>query len=136
MNHDTSGALGFVGVFGILGILLLLFLGVVALVLYPGFCFFRIARKSNTEPAWLAWIPIANLYLICKLGNMPWWWMLLCFIPFAGPIIALVLLSQVPKCLGVTDASRFLIIIPFVNFFYIGHLAFRTEPGAATAIAA
>ncbi len=38
--------------------------------------FMKIAKKTNTEPVWLAWIPIANLYLISKIAREHWWPML------------------------------------------------------------
>ena len=28
-----------------------------------------IANKTNTPNGWLAWIPIANLYLVCKVAG-------------------------------------------------------------------
>lgn len=106
-------------------------LGAVALLyIYPAICIQRIAVKSSTEPSWLAWVPLASLYLICKLARTSGWWVLLCCIPYVGFIFALILLSRVPKCLGVTDGSRYLMIVPVVNFFYLGYLAFRQEPQA------
>ena len=95
--------------------------------IYPAICFQRIARKSQTEPSWLAWIPLANLYLICRLARTPWWWILLCFIPLVGAFFCLMMLSRVPRVLGVTGLERFFIIVPLVNFVYLGYLAFRQE---------
>ena len=105
----------------------ILFILVVGCWIYPAICFQRIAQKSNTEPSWLVWVPIASLYLLCKLARTSGWWMLLCIISYIGAIFTLILLSRVPKCLGVNDGSRFLIIVPVVNFIYLGYLAFRQE---------
>ena len=102
-------------------------IAVVCFYIYSAICFQRIAIKSNTEPSWHAWVPIANLFLLCKLARSSSWWILLCLIPYLGFIFSLILLSRVPKCLGVTDGSRFLMLVPLVNLVYLGYLAFRPE---------
>lgn len=33
-----------------------------------------IAKKTNTENGWLAWIPIANLILWANIARKPIWW--------------------------------------------------------------
>ena len=80
--------------------------------------------------AWLAWIPIANLYLITQIAEVPWWaifGMLLGFIPIAGTLIILGLTAfwywkisekrDKPGWLGI------LMIIPIANLVAIGILA-------------
>lgn len=55
--------------------------------IYLAFAFMTIAKKTNTEPAWLAWIPIANIYLMSKIAQKKWWpilLFLLSFIPLIG----------------------------------------------------
>jgi hypothetical protein len=37
-----------------------------AIYVYIAYSIMVIANKTNTENSWLAWIPIANLYLLCK----------------------------------------------------------------------
>jgi len=46
---------------------------------YLDSCLQIIAGKTNTENGWLAWIPIANIYLSCKIARKPGWWLLLFF---------------------------------------------------------
>lgn len=51
-----------------------------------------IARKTHFKPAWLAWIPIANLYQRSKIARMHWWPLLLliaAMIPFIGFIASI-----------------------------------------------
>jgi hypothetical protein len=109
-------------------VLIFLVLFCLVLVVWPGLCISRIAEKTGTEPRWIAWVPVASMYLVCKIGGKSGWWVLACFIPYIGSFIALYLLLQLPKALGVQSAAKYLIIIPVVNFFYLGHLAFREEP--------
>ena len=83
-----------------------------------------IARKTKTENAWLAWIPIANLYIMCKIADAPCWWLLLLFIPFINFIIAIVLWIKIAQARDKSALWGILIIVPIVNFIAIGYLAF------------
>ncbi len=84
----------------IFAVILVLLLPVLVVVLisiyvYTSLAYMTIAKKTGTRPAWLAWIPIANLYLVSKMARMHWWPMLLILtmiIPIVG-IFAIVALS-------------------------------------------
>jgi len=65
-------------------ILSLLFYVFTAVMLY------LIATKTNTGLPWLAFIPIANLFLMLKISRKPTWWLLLLFLPVIAPVLALV----------------------------------------------
>ncbi len=52
--------------------------------------FMKIAKKTNTEPAWLAWIPIANIYLLSKIAREHWWPMLSLAVGISAIIIGIV----------------------------------------------
>jgi hypothetical protein len=112
-------------------LVVILILGLVWI--YPALCFWLIARKVGVEYGWMAWIPVLQLYLLCRLSGKSGLWVLLCLIPFVGFIFILVLLWKLPAALGVKSGARFLIIVPFINLIYLGYLAFRTEPRAASA---
>lgn len=101
---------------------------VVMSFIWNAICLRRIAKKSRTEPSWLAWVPIGHLYLIFKLARTSGWYMPFVCVPFFGSLLYLAVLTRVPKCLGIVGAQRFLMIIPIVNDIYIGWLAFRQEP--------
>lgn len=63
-----------------------------AMYVYCALALSAIAKKTNTEPAWLAWIPVANIYLLTKIAKMPWWPMLLMIgfvIPFVNILAAI-----------------------------------------------
>jgi hypothetical protein len=49
---------------------------IIILVLYTfiALAFSTISRKLNYNKPWLAWIPIANLFLIPILADYKWWW--------------------------------------------------------------
>jgi hypothetical protein len=49
----------------------------IGLYIYTSLALMAIAKKTKTEPAWLAWIPIANLVLLSRIAKMHWWPILL-----------------------------------------------------------
>jgi len=69
----------------------------IALYLYSAYCLYHIAKKTNTENEWLAWIPLANIYLMVKIARLPVWWLLVfltAFIPVLN-LLAIVLLGYI-----------------------------------------
>jgi hypothetical protein len=65
---------------------------VFAIILYFVFCYIlsRVFTKAN-KPAWAAYVPIYNGWVIFEIGGKPGWWVLAGFIPFIGGIISFVL---------------------------------------------
>ncbi|MFC1646246.1 hypothetical protein ACFL2Y_03605 [Candidatus Omnitrophota bacterium] len=94
-----------------------------------------IATKAGTENPWLAWIPIANIYLECNIAGKPGWWVLIrllsVFIPFVGPIITIIITIIV--WMGISEARHkpawigIFSIIPPLSLFMWGYLAFSKE---------
>ena len=65
-----------------------------AVYAYVAFCLYTIAKKTNTENPWLAWIPIANIVLailvvwkIAEARNKPGWLGILLIVPIANLVI-------------------------------------------------
>lgn len=109
----------------------LLLVFAVIIYVYCSLCLYLIAKKTNDEPAWLAWIPIASLFLMCKIAKVNYLWLLLVltsFIPIVGTLCVMGLMVYLwykisearnkPGWLGI------LVIIPLVSFVIMGYLAF------------
>ena len=60
--------LSFIFGFGLLFIVVAAIIGVVMYVLYA-FPLFQMAQNAGMENAWLAWIPIAQIYVLCHLAH-------------------------------------------------------------------
>ena len=92
----------------------------------------KIAQKTQTENSWLAWIPIANIFLMVFIAKKEWWWALLIIligiIPFIGGIISLGLAVYIwwliVERLGKPGPLSLLILIPVVNLGFMLYLAF------------
>jgi hypothetical protein len=65
--------------------LLLITLGLIYFI-YTAICLFKIAKKTNTSNAWLAWIPFLDFLLLIRIAKKPIWWI----IPLLAPIIHIV----------------------------------------------
>ena len=79
---EIAAAMALIATFFVLFLILAL-----AVYLYTAFAWMAIAKKTRTKPAWLAFIPIANLYLLSKIARMHWWPILLLigmFIPYVN----------------------------------------------------
>ena len=87
-------------------------------------CVQMIARKTNTPNGWLAWIPIANVYLLCKLAGRSGWWTLAVFVPILNIVMMIVWWWSVAEKRNKPGWLGILMIIPVVNFIVLGILAF------------
>ncbi len=111
------------------------FFAMIAVYVYVALALQTIAKKTNTENAWLAWIPIANMYLMTRIAEVDWWWFLVAlganFIPFIGWIaaigIAIWWLWLIAERRGYPGWVAILAVIPIVNFVIIGLLAWRDQ---------
>ena len=114
----------------LLGMTLFVILLGFAVYIYQAIALMTIARKTRTKNGWLAFIPVANLYLMTQVAKAPWWTILLfllVFIPMIGTFVVLFVYGwwwwkiaearKMPGWLGI------LMVIPVVNLVVIGYIA-------------
>jgi len=99
------------------------FWGLVVYV-WVAFTLHIIANRTNTPNSWLAWIPIANLYLMCKVAGRSGWWTILFFIPLVNIVISIIVWMGIAKARHHPAWLGILMIIPAVNLVIPGILAF------------
>ena len=85
------------------------------------------------QPGWAVFIPIYNVYVLCKVAGKPGWWVLLMLIPLVNVIIAFLIGLGVAQQFN--KSAVFGIGIFFLPFIFYAILAFgdATYVGAATA---
>ncbi|MFH1376456.1 MAG: hypothetical protein ABIH25_02360 [Candidatus Woesearchaeota archaeon] len=133
MATDLSSWLPFAGILAGAAITVLIIVGI-AVYIYMAIALMTIANKTKTPNAWLAWIPIANYYLMTQIAKVPWWTFfafLLVLIPAIGSLAFLAVsvwwwwrIAEVrkrPGWLGI------LTIIPIVNLIIVGVLAWAKK---------
>ena len=107
----------------------LLFSGMWTLVSIGGYvwialCLYIIAKKTNTESPWMAWIPIANVIMACQIAGKPWWWIFLFFIPIVNIVLGIIVMWNICEVRGKPGWLGILMIIPIANLIIPGILAF------------
>ena len=89
---------------------------------------YYLADRLDHEMPWLAFVPVANLWLLLDLGGLPWWLLgLLIFRPW-GALAFMVALGLA----GVSIADRMgkplwtgaLVGVPVLNLVFLAWLAF------------
>jgi len=122
-------------------IVLLVIMFILFLVyIYSSICLQFIAKKTNTSPSWLAWIPAGNIFLMCKIGGVNYWWMLALLLLF-GPLIISMAVSfgffgfvwyKIAQARNKPGWVGILAVIPIVQFFIYGYLAFTNHKATST----
>ncbi len=87
-------------------------------------CLYIIAKKTNTENPWLAWIPIANVVLACQIAGKPWWWVFLFFIPIVNIIFMILVMWRICEVRNKPGWLSLLMLVPVANLIIPGILAF------------
>ena len=98
MINNTISSLGYLNYLNVIsnGIVMLALIFAIALYLYIAFAWMTIAKKLKYKKPWLAFVPIANLFLIPILADKKWTWGFILIVPFVfrpfAPILYLILM--------------------------------------------
>ena len=114
-NAAPVAAMGFVMVF--------MFLFILVVYVYFALAFQTIAKKTNTENAWWAWVPILNIILVLNIAKKPLWWVILFFVPIVSIVIAIIVMMAVAEARNKPSWWGILMIVPVINFIVPGYLA-------------
>lgn len=117
---------GEVLVFG--GVLLIALVVGLAIYIYVSFALMTLAKKMKMERPWLAFIPVANLYLMSKMAKMHWWPVLLVvgtlfsavsdFFAFALTVFAVIWMWKIFQEFKKPGWWAILMPIPFLSIIY------------------
>jgi len=119
--EDSLGSL-FVGIWLMIVIGIMVF--ALAVEIFIGWCFKRIAEKTDTMTyANLWWIPMVNLLIPISVAGKPTWWLVLAlFVPIANIVVRIVIWVEVAKKLnksegwGVVAAVFSIVGAPYLAF--------------------
>lgn len=135
MIEEILNGLGAGWLLGGLGATILAGLLIFTLLMYVyvAYTLMVIAQKTNTENAWLAWIPIANLYLMTQIAQVQWWTFLVVllagWIPFIGQLLAIGIPAwwwwEISERRNSPGWLGLLTLVPIANLVIIGYLAFK-----------
>jgi hypothetical protein len=91
---------------------------------YFAICLQVLAKKTDTPNGWLAWIPVANIFLMIQIAQKPLWWFILLLIPIVNIVIGVILWMKIAERRGKPNWLGILIIVPVVGIIIPGYLAF------------
>ena len=100
----------------------IIILGLVCYV-YMALAVQTIARKTDTPNDWLAWIPLANLFLLLRISRKPLWWFVRLLIPFVNIVILILMWIGVAEARGKPNWWGLLMLVPVVSLIVPGYLA-------------
>ena len=101
------------------GLIFLMILMIVGIYVYFAFAWMTIAKKLKYENAWLAWIPIANLFLLPILAKKHWAWGFFFLIPPVYLILSIFWLWLIYEERNYPGELSLIMIgffIPFISF--------------------
>lgn len=91
--------------------------------LYMALALQTIAVKTATPNPWLAWIPIANIFLMLGVAKKPMWWFLLCLVPVLNIVIIILVWMGIAEARHKPSWWGVLSIVPVANLIVPGYLA-------------
>lgn len=100
--------------------------GGLVVYIYFAYALMVLARRLGKGSTWMAWVPIANCYLLTKMAGLEWWWMLGMFIPFVNFFVAGYIWSEIGKKFGKPWWVGALVAIPVLGLFIPGYLVITT----------
>ena len=89
--------------------------------------------KKAGQPPWAGFVPIMNVYCLCKVAGRPGWWFILLLLPCVNFIIAIILGLDIAKAFGKgTGFAVGLIILPIIFYPILGFgsATYVGRPGA------
>lgn len=114
---------------GALLVSLVLFL---AIYIYSALALMAIAKKTRTANSWLAWIPIANFYLVTQMAKKSGLWTLILlasFIPTIGGLavmaVSIWLFWIIAEKIKMPGWTSLLLLVPIVNLVMLGIYAWK-----------
>jgi hypothetical protein len=130
LTEDEAAAVASAGIFGLLfagvGLVISLVVGIVFYV-YGAITLKKTAEILGYKDTWMAWVPIANIVLIMRLGDMNPWLILLLLVPVLGTLaFAVVTYIAMANIAQKRDYDKLLVLINLIpggTFVFWGLMA-------------
>ena len=82
---------------------------------YFSYCLMKIAKKQGIENPWLAWIPLANLYIMGKAAGKSTAFIVFLFVPIINLLLVFIAWFGIAERMNRPSWTAILLLIPFVN---------------------
>lgn len=88
-----------------------------------------LARRTGAAGAWTAWIPVANLFLMARIGGVSAGWAVTLLVPVLGLVAACVVWAGIARARGKPGWLGLLVVVPLVNLLVPPLLALGPASG-------
>lgn len=107
-----------------------------AVYLYFAWCLQIIGNKTRVGDAWLAWVPVVNLYYMVRIAGRGPAWFLLLWVPIVNLYALTVIWNDIiERRRGAPSRAGVLMLVPVLNYMILTRLAFADEPVSVAATA-
>lgn len=111
--------------------LVLIALGIsLAIYLFFSFCLKLIVQKTGTEPGWMVWVPILQVFPMLRAAGMSGWWFLAMMVPIVNIVVQVLWSVKIVQARGKGVVTTILLILPFTSLFAFLYLAFSSGEGS------
>jgi len=92
--------------------------------IWMAFCLSTIARRLHYERSYLAWIPVANLYLACRIANKPVSWVFYSLLPVLNILVLANIWSVIAVRCGKPPWFGLMVVVPVIGLLFALMLAY------------
>jgi Family of unknown function (DUF5684) len=124
MQNSSGDAVGALTMFGGLAGLLVMALAIYIILSIP---LYIIAKKVNHDLAWLAFVPLANGWLMLDLAGLSGWLLILAFIPIVNIIFFVIVIyawMKIAERMGHPSWLGLLLLVPLLGLIMPYYIAF------------
>jgi len=111
------------------------FLLLLAMMVYFSAILWVVAGKTGTPGSWMAWVPLLNVVLMCRVARKPLWYILLLLIPIVNLVAAILIWMGIAKARGKGPILGVLMVVPLVNLVAAVAIAVGPANSQGTAVA-
>ena len=105
---------------------------VVLIFLYVAFCLQAMAKKKGMRRPWLAWIPLVQAWVVCKLAGRGIVWTILLFVPIVDIVFLVIVFLKLSRAFGYNRFLGLLMFVPLANYVLLWVFAFGERGFAPT----
>jgi hypothetical protein len=98
--------------------------------LFFAYCCRLICIKAGTEPGFMIWIPVLQIFPLLRAAGMSGWWFIGMFVPILNIVIQILWCIKIVNVRGKHVIWSILLILPVANVLAFLYLAF-SEDGAS-----
>jgi len=103
--------------------------GLAIAYLFLCFCFKQICTKAGSEPGFLIWLPVLQLFPLLRAAGMSGWWFLAWLLPVLNIIAQIVWSFKIVQARGKNVLVAIGLLLPITNLFSLLYLAFSEGGG-------